>query len=113
MNPPRRLSKRPSLLSALLAAALSCLVWIGVVSAHAERGRDAAAPPPGYELSWFTVDGGGLTWSTGGGYKLGGSIGQPDAQALAQGGGYRLQGGFWRPVAEPPGLRVYLPLVLR
>ncbi len=67
----------------------------------------------GYELSWWTVDGGGHTYSTGGGYELGGTVGQPDAGALA-GGGYTLGGGFWRggAVTLPP-LRVYLPLVRR
>jgi len=67
----------------------------------------------GYELSWWTVDGGGQTYSVGGGYELGGTIGQPDAGVLA-GGGYTLGGGFWRggAVALPP-FRVYLPIVLR
>lgn len=29
----------------------------------------------GYDLFWSTVDGGGYTFSTGGGYSLGGTIG--------------------------------------
>jgi hypothetical protein len=67
----------------------------------------------GYDLSWWTVDGGGQMYSLGGGYKLGGTIGQPDAGVLT-GGGYTLGGGFWRggAVALPP-FRVYLPLVMR
>jgi hypothetical protein len=67
----------------------------------------------GYELSWWTVDGGGQTYSIGGGYELGGTIGQPDAGVLT-GGGYTLGGGFWRggAVTLPP-FRVYLPLVRR
>ncbi|MBN1661360.1 MAG: hypothetical protein JXA93_23415 [Anaerolineae bacterium] len=67
----------------------------------------------GYELSWWTVDGGGQMVSLGGGYELGGTIGQPDAGALT-GGGHTLGGGFWRggPVTLPP-FRVYLPLVRR
>jgi len=67
----------------------------------------------GYELSWWTVDGGGQTYSMGGGYELGGTIGQPDAGVLT-GGGYTLGGGFWRggAVTLPP-FRVYLPLVVR
>ena len=32
-----------------------------------------------YDLSWWTVDGGGATFNTGGGYSLGGTAGQPDA----------------------------------
>ena len=48
----------------------------------------------GYDLTWSTVDGGGATWSEGGGYSLGGTVGQPDAGVLS-GGGYTLAGGFW------------------
>lgn len=33
----------------------------------------------GYDLSWWTVDGRGYTFSTGGGYSLGGTVGQADA----------------------------------
>lgn len=64
----------------------------------------------GYDLTWNTVDGGGYAWSTGGGYALGGTVGQPDAGALT-GGGYTLTGGFWGGAAGQ--YRVYLPLVLR
>src|SRR5947209_7052483 len=36
---------------------------------------------PGFDLTWYTVDGGGGTFSTStnGFYQLGGTIGQPDA----------------------------------
>lgn len=64
----------------------------------------------GYDLTWNTIDGGGYTWSEGGGYALGGTIGQPDAGVL-QGGGYTLAGGFWGGVGVQ--YRLYLPLVLR
>jgi hypothetical protein len=67
----------------------------------------------GYDLAWWTVDGGGFTYSSGGGYELGGTIGQPDAGEMA-GGGYTLGGGFWRGGAVVGNTyRVYLPLVLR
>jgi hypothetical protein len=65
----------------------------------------------GYDLSWNTVDGGGYTFSAGGDYTLGGTIGQPDAGELS-GGGYILGGGFWRGRAVAQ-CRIYLPLVLR
>ena len=39
----------------------------------------------GYDLTWNTVDGGGYTFSTGGGYSLGGTVGQPDAGLLTGG----------------------------
>ncbi len=55
----------------------------------------------GYDLSWSTIDGGGGE-SSGGGYTLTGTVGQPDAQAPAMtGGSYSLQGGFW-PGTLPP-----------
>ena len=64
----------------------------------------------GYDLTWSTIDGGGATWSEGGGYSLGGTIGQPDAGVLS-GGGYTLAGGFWGGAVARYG--IYLPLVLR
>jgi len=63
----------------------------------------------GYDLSWWTVDGGGYTFSGGGGYSLGETIGQPDA-GLLTGPGYQLSGGFW--TGGGP-YRVYLPVTLR
>jgi hypothetical protein len=63
----------------------------------------------GYDLSWWTVDGGGGTLA-GGDYTLGGTAGQPDA-AMWTGGDYALAGGFWGGVAVD--YHVYLPLVLR
>jgi len=46
-----------------------------------------------YEISWYTIDGGGGR-STGGPYTLTGTIGQPDA-AYSAGGNFELLGGFW------------------
>jgi hypothetical protein len=46
-----------------------------------------------YEISWYTIDGGGGA-SSGGPYVLTGAIGQPDAD-WASGGAYELLGGFW------------------
>jgi hypothetical protein len=64
----------------------------------------------GYDLSWWTVDGGGNTGDSSGAYTLGGSIGQPDAGVLAA-GDYVLYGGFWAGVG--PRFDVYLPIVSR
>lgn len=73
----------------------------------------AAVVANGYDLSWWTADGGGGTFSTGGSYTLGGTIGQPDA-GLLTGGAYTLGGGFWGggELAVPP-LEVYLPYIER
>ena len=46
-----------------------------------------------YEISWYTIDGGGGR-SSGGPYTLTGTIGQPDA-AYSGGGDFELLGGFW------------------
>jgi hypothetical protein len=70
----------------------------------------AATLAPDYDLSWWTADGGGNTSSTGGGYTLGSTAGQPDAGVLT-GGSYTLAGGFWG--GAPVKYLVYLPLVLR
>ena len=66
-----------------------------------------------YDISWFTVDGGGGN-SIGGPYTLSGTTGQPDAGVLS-GGTYAVTGGFWVGVAGPmpPTFTLYLPLVLR
>lgn len=44
-------------------------------------------------ISWYSLDGGGGEIS-GGGFTLGGTIGQPDAGTMS-GGGFLLTGGFW------------------
>lgn len=48
-----------------------------------------------YSIAWYTVDGGGHMFSSGGSYVLGATIGQPDAGAAMAGGAYTLAGGFW------------------
>lgn len=65
----------------------------------------------GYDLSWWTVDGGGGT-ASGGPYTLAGTVGQPDAGTLT-GGVYTLRGGFWGGGAVTVEYKVYLPVVLR
>jgi len=52
--------------------------------------------PGGFDIPWHTIDGGGATFSTGGGFQVGGTIGQPDASStMMTGGGFALTGGFW------------------
>jgi hypothetical protein len=46
------------------------------------------------DLTWYSLDGGGVTLSTGWEYELGGTIGQADPAVLT-GGDYVLTGGFW------------------
>lgn len=83
----------------LIVIAVLFGLWTGVA---------AAQTGGSFNLTWNTIDGGGLTFSTGGGYELGGAVGQADAQAQMTGsGGYALQGGFW----SPPGYLVHTPIV--
>src|SRR5689334_4397855 len=48
----------------------------------------------GYDLTRNVIAGGGATFSTGGAYTVGGTIGQPAAGAPL-GGAFAVRGGFW------------------
>jgi len=50
-----------------------------------------------FDLSWNTIDGGGIIQSTGGDFELSATIGQPDAGAMT-GGDFEMTTGFWFPV---------------
>ena len=61
-----------------------------------------------YEVTWYTIDGGGTVAATGGDYSAGGTIGQGDAGTMS-GGDYTVRGGFWvfgsaSSAVDPPGL---------
>ena len=93
---------RSRLLRMGLMLATACLL-LPAGSTRAQSGG-------GYDLTWSSVDSGGVMWSTGGAYTLGATAGQPDAGWLT-GGDYTLAGGFWfEGLLEQ---QVYLPLVLR
>lgn len=54
-----------------------------------------------FEISRWTIDGGGVMFSSGGEFELSGTIGQPDAGTMTGGDGeFELTGGFW--FQEPP-----------
>ena len=54
-----------------------------------------------YSIDWTTIGGGGT--STGGGYAVSGTIGQPDTGVMSA-GSYSLTGGFWALYAvQTPG----------
>lgn len=83
-------------------AILAMLVVVSLASAQSSES----------DLTWFTIDGGGATSSTGEGLALSGTIGQPDPGSLS-GDVYTLRGGFWG-VAVGSGAsvsKVYLPLI--
>ena len=70
-------------------------IWIGVASATvAATAVLAAAAPPRFEISRFTIDGGGSMSNEARGLEVSGTIGQPDAGVMT-GGGLTLTGGFW------------------
>jgi hypothetical protein len=95
----------------VLTALLGSTVLAAVILPQGQG--TAQAQGPDYDLSWHTVDGGGHTWSTGGEYTLGGTIGQPDA-GDAVGGDYTLGGGFWAGAALAELLYdIYLPLIYK
>jgi hypothetical protein len=66
---------------------------MGVAFLAASALAGAAVLGPAYDVSWYSVDGGGGT-SAGGGFTLAGAIGQPDA-GTASGGDFVLVGGFF------------------
>ena len=108
---PARWAMRQAI-TRLSLAVLFCLV----VASGPGPAPTPALAGAGYDLAWWTVDGGGsaMTGSAGSKtYSLTGTAGQPDAGVLAQ-GRFLLAGGFWAGGRFiPAGHQVYLPLVLR
>ncbi len=92
------LNKTRILALCVMAALLATIAAPGGDHATGRLAEREAATSGGFNLTWFTVDGGGGT-SSGGDFVLSGTIGQPDAGTLS-GGGFVLRGGFWQPVAD-------------
>ncbi len=85
------------------AGSMVSLLCVGVFALGQIRDTGLASGPPDYNLSWHTVDGGGVmrSISDDGAYELSGTIGQPDASGAMMGSGesaYGLTSGFWFPV---------------
>jgi hypothetical protein len=53
-----------------------------------------------YEITSWTIDGGGISNASGGPYTLSGTIGQTDAGPTLSAGSYDLSGGFWPTVMD-------------
>jgi hypothetical protein len=64
----------------------------------------------GYDLTLWTVDGGGQTVS-GGGYALIGTVGQPEPEPVHIGGSYVLYGGFW--AGGSTQYKIHFPIIRR
>jgi hypothetical protein len=88
---------------------LLALALIALSSGARAPGGDTAQ---GYDLSRWTVDGGGGSVGAGT-YRVVGTIGQPDAGPALTAGGYTLVGGFWSGVSSLERYPLYLPLLLR
>ena len=87
----------------VLSIALLCLLLL--VSA-------VLAAPQAFDLSRWTVDGGGGT-SSGGDYTLSGTIGQPDTSPLMSGGDFTIMGGYWGGGALQAQNQLHLPIITR
>ena len=91
---------------------IAVMLLIGLATTNAQGHNNPLSLQSGYDLSWYTIDGGGATFSTGGSYSLGGTIGQPDAGMMSS-GSYTLLGGFWGDAPINYNYNIYLPLVLK
>ena len=89
----KHLSFPPTMQAAMVFALLITAAGVGA----------QLAGPGTYDLSWQTIDGGGGT-SSGGGFSLNGTIGQPDAGVFMTGGSLALAGGFWPGGGDPAPL---------
>ena len=86
----------------LFLAGLMTLILVSVV----------LASPQAFDLSRWTVDGGGGSIS-GGNFTLSGTIGQPDTSPLMNGGDFTIVGGYWGGGAMFAQNKQYLPIVTR
>ena len=142
------LACRPGQVSVTYALAMLLLLIMGAAAVHAQSGGASTLLSTGastllntgastllstgYDLTWNTVDNGGVSFASNGGaspllstgYTLGGTAGQPDAATWSDGSaspplstGYTLAGGFWSAVSggETPGggSKVYLPVIFK
>jgi hypothetical protein len=94
---------KPGLVCLIKLALLSLLLSVPTLASPAVSAADT------YDLSWWSIDGGGTMNASAGEYSLSGTIGQPDAGVMIA-GEFTLVGGFWG--LNPFGL-IYLPLIIR
>ena len=93
---------------------LILFVFVGLILVYglaANHNKAFGQSGGGFNLAWFTVDGGGGMNSAGGGYSLNGTAGQPEVGAPMTGGSYRVVGGFWTVKALQEN-KVFLPLLI-
>ncbi len=95
------------------------LIWLGFGISDSLTSTANAATATSFEVSWWTVDGGGGV-SSGGGFEVTGAIGQPDATARLAAGCWSIEPGFWGAYASinnagspPLQLQLINPTILR
>jgi len=95
--------KSASVVTRLLCAAMLMLSALGPAVSVAADGR-----------VWSYVISGGGGVSSGGGFRLTGTIGQ-HAVSVLQGGGFVVRGGFWLGAGAPPVplYWLYLPVIVK
>ena len=75
------------------------LLSFAVIAAAAlQSPRSHSQVGGGFDLTWNTIDSGGVLRSVGGDFELSGTIGQLDAGQMT-GGNFALSGGFWFEIA--------------
>ena len=96
-----QIGRRKLLIVMAIGVLLLVLLGLATSSMVAQTGGE-------YDLTWWTVDGGGGR-SSGGEYTLWSTAGQADAGAQS-GGEYTLSGGFWAGAAKQEHA-TYVPVV--
>jgi hypothetical protein len=101
----------------LLGLTLAALLLTTVLLSVSLVGRALAQTGDGYDLSWWTIDGGGGTVSDGDiRYTLTGTSGQSDVGQVLAGGDFILAGGFlpgFNAGYGRGGNKVYLPIIMK
>ncbi|MBN1179731.1 MAG: hypothetical protein JXD18_10985 [Anaerolineae bacterium] len=86
------------------------IILLSIIAALLTSSVALAQTGGGYDLTWWTVDGGGGTVSSAA-YELAGTIGQSDVGVVLSGGEFTLYSGFWS--SGTTQYMIYLPLILR
>jgi hypothetical protein len=77
----------------LISGLILILGGLGIAATH---WTVSAQSGEGYDLTWNTAEGGGMSGSAGAGYNLTGTFGQTDASSTQLSGDtYKLEVGFW------------------
>ena len=90
--------------TAVVLLGLLLLTGLAIVQANAQTGGT-------FTLKRWAIANGGATFSTGGNFRLGGTIGQPNA-GTSSGGGFTVRSGFWSAASSPQPSQLVLVLAI-